>query len=77
MTCSRHNENDAIFCSLRRPMRARWHIARGFALVGDDLYVAKAWRKDSDVAQYHRHDDPFHFAAVVTANLACVAPCHF
>ena len=23
------------------------HIARGFALVGDDLYIANAWRKDT------------------------------
>ena len=27
------------------------HIARGFALVGDDLYIANAWRKDSHVAR--------------------------
>ncbi|MGE5665355.1 MAG: hypothetical protein ACM3ZD_01845 [Betaproteobacteria bacterium] len=30
------------------------HIARGFALVGDDLYIANAWRKDSHVAHYRR-----------------------
>jgi hypothetical protein len=43
------------------------HIARGFALVGDDLYIANAWRKDSYVARYRRHGDTFHFADVVVA----------
>ena len=38
------------------------HIARGFALVGDDLYIANAWRKDSHVARYRRHNDTFHYA---------------
>ncbi len=38
------------------------HIARGFALVGNDLYIASAWRKDSHVARYRRHGDTFHFA---------------
>jgi hypothetical protein len=33
------------------------HIARGFALVGDDLYIANAWRKDSHIALYQRHGD--------------------
>ncbi len=37
------------------------HIARGFALVGDDLYIANAWRKDSHIARYHRHGDTFRF----------------
>jgi hypothetical protein len=41
------------------------HIARGFALVGDDLYIANAWRKDSYVARYHRNGDTFHFGDVV------------
>ncbi len=41
------------------------HIARGFALVGDDLYIANAWRKDSHVARYRRKGDTFHFAGVV------------
>jgi glucose/arabinose dehydrogenase len=41
------------------------HIARGFALVGDDLYIANAWRKDSHVARYRRHGDTFRFAEVV------------
>ena len=43
------------------------HIARGFALVGDDLYIANAWRKDSHVARYRRRDDTFHFAGIVVA----------
>jgi hypothetical protein len=38
------------------------HIARGFALVGDDLYLANAWRKDSHVARYRRHNDTFRYA---------------
>ena len=41
------------------------HIARGFARVGDDLYIANAWRKDSHVARYRRHGDTFRFAEVV------------
>ena len=43
------------------------HIARGFALVGDDLYIANAWRKDSHVARYRRRGDSFHFAEVAVA----------
>jgi DNA-binding beta-propeller fold protein YncE len=43
------------------------HIARGFALVGDDLYIANAWRKDSHVARYRRHRDTFRFADIVVA----------
>ncbi len=41
------------------------HIARGFALVGDDLYIANAWRKDSHIARYRRHGDTFRFAEVI------------
>ena len=41
------------------------HIARGFALVGDDLYIANAWRKDSHVARFRRRGDTFHFVDVV------------
>ena len=41
------------------------HIARGFALVGDDLYIANAWRKDSHVARYRRHGDTFRYAGIV------------
>ena len=43
------------------------HIARGFALVGDDLYIANAWRRDSHVARYRRHGDNFHYAGIVVA----------
>jgi hypothetical protein len=43
------------------------HIARGFALVGDDLYIANAWRRDSHVARYRRHGDTFHFAGILVA----------
>ena len=41
------------------------HIARAFALVGDDLYIANAWRKDSHITRYRRHGDTFRFAEVV------------
>jgi DNA-binding beta-propeller fold protein YncE len=40
-------------------------IARGFALVGDDLYIANAWHKDSHVARYRRHGNTFRYAGVV------------
>jgi hypothetical protein len=43
------------------------HIPRGFALVGDDLYIANAWRKDSHLARYRRNGDTFHFAEVIVA----------
>ena len=48
------------------------HIARGFALVGDDLYIANAWRKDSHISRYRRHGDTFRFAEVL-ANTEQVA----
>lgn len=38
------------------------HIARGFALIGDDLYIASAWRRDSHIARYRRHGNSFRFA---------------
>jgi DNA-binding beta-propeller fold protein YncE len=41
------------------------HIARGFALVGDDLYIANAWRKDSHIACYRRHGETFRFKEVL------------
>jgi len=47
------------------PDAAPLKIARGFALVGDDLYIANAWRKDSHIAHYRRHGDTFHFANVL------------
>ena len=52
------------------------HIARGFALVGDDLYIANAWRKDSHVARYRRHGDTFHFADVVVTTKHVSAMVH-
>ena len=52
------------------------HIARGFALVGDDLYIANAWRKDSHIARYRRHGDSFHFANVVVTTKHVSAMVH-
>jgi hypothetical protein len=52
------------------------HIARGFALVGDDLYIANAWRKDSHVARYRRHGETFHFAEIVVATKNVSAMVH-
>jgi len=52
------------------------HIARGFALVGDDLYIANAWRKDSHVARYRRHGDTFRFAEVVVTTKHVSAMVH-
>jgi len=52
------------------------HIARGFALVGDDLYIANAWRKDSHVARYRRHGDTFHFTEMVVTTKDVAAMVH-
>jgi hypothetical protein len=52
------------------------HIARGFALVGDDLYIASAWRKDSHIARYHRHGDTFRFKEVLVTTEQVVAMVH-
>ena len=52
------------------------HIARGFLLVGDDLYIANAWRKDSDITRYRRRDDMFHFADVVVTTKHVAAMVH-
>lgn len=52
------------------------HIARGFALVGDDLYIANAWRKDSHIARYRRHGDTFHFAEMVVTSKDVAAMVH-
>lgn len=52
------------------------HIARGFALVGDDLYIANAWRKDSQIARYHRHDDTFLFKEVLAKTEQVAAMVH-
>lgn len=52
------------------------HIARGFALVGDDLYIANAWRKDSHVARYRRHGDTFRFAEIMVTTKDVSAMVH-
>lgn len=52
------------------------HIARGFALVGDDLYIANAWHKDSHVARYRRRGDNFHYAGIVVATKRVAAMVH-
>jgi hypothetical protein len=52
------------------------HIARGFALVGDDLYIANAWRKDSHIALYHRHGDTFRFKEVLANTKQVAAMVH-
>ncbi|MEY2897419.1 MAG: hypothetical protein RL669_1688 [Pseudomonadota bacterium] len=52
------------------------HIARGFARVGDDLYIANAWRKDSHIARYRRHGDTFRFAEVVVTTGHIAAMVH-
>jgi len=52
------------------------HIARGFALVGDDLYIANAWRKDSHIARYRRHGDTFRFAEVMVTTRQVAAMVH-
>jgi hypothetical protein len=51
-------------------------IARGFAQVGDDLYIANAWRKDSHVARYRRCGDTYHFAEVVVTAEKVTAMVH-
>ena len=52
------------------------HIIRGFAQVGDNLYIASAWRKDSHVARYHRCGDTFRFAEVVVTSNSVSAMVH-
>jgi len=52
------------------------HIARGFALVGDDLYIANAWRKDSHIARYRRDGDTFRFAEVLVSTRDVPAMVH-
>ena len=58
------------------PDAAPLHIARGFVLMGDDLYIANAWRRDSHVARYRRRGDTFHFAAVVVTTQHVSAMVH-
>jgi hypothetical protein len=52
------------------------HIARGFALVGDDLYIANAWHQDSHIARYHRHGDTFRFKEVLAKTEQVAAMVH-
>ncbi|HXX84964.1 MAG TPA: hypothetical protein VEN29_13400 [Casimicrobiaceae bacterium] len=58
------------------PDAAPLHIARGFALVGDDLYIANAWRKDSHIARYQRRGDMFHFAGLLVTTKDVPAMVH-
>jgi NHL repeat len=52
------------------------HIARGFALVGDDIYIANAWLRDSHIARYHRHGDTFRFEEVLAKTEQVAAMVH-
>jgi hypothetical protein len=52
------------------------NIARGFALVGNDLYIANAWRRDSHVARYRRHGDTFRYAGIVVSTKHISAMVH-
>ena len=56
--------------------RAPLHIARGFALVGDDLYIASAWRKDSHIALYQRNGFNFRFKEVLATTEQVAAMVH-
>jgi len=58
------------------PDAAPLKIARGFVLVGDDLYIANAWRKDSHIAHYRRHGDTFHFSNVLAETKDLAAMVH-
>ena len=58
------------------PAAHQLHIARGFALVGDDLYIASAWRRDSHIARYHRHGDTFRFKEVLVKTEQVAAMVH-
>jgi DNA-binding beta-propeller fold protein YncE len=44
--------------------------------VGDDLYIANAWRKDRHVARYHRHGDTFRFEEVIARTEQIAAMVH-
>jgi hypothetical protein len=52
------------------------HIPRGFALVGDDLYIASAWRGDSHVARYRRKGNSYQFADNLVTSRQAVAMVH-
>ncbi len=52
------------------------HNPRGFALIGDDLYITSAWRLDSHVARYRRHGNSFHFADNLVTSTQLAALVH-
>ncbi len=52
------------------------NIARGFALVGEDLFIANAWRRDSHIVRYRRHGDTFRYADIVVATRHVSAMVH-
>jgi hypothetical protein len=43
------------------------HIIRGFVLVGDNHYIANAWRKDSYIARYRRVGDVYRYQEIVVS----------
>ena len=44
--------------------------------MGDDLYIANAWRKDSHIARYHRHGDTFRFREMLARTGQVAAMVH-
>jgi hypothetical protein len=52
------------------------HIARGFLKLGDDLYIANAWRKDSHIARYRKHGDTYRFVEVLAKTEHVAAMVH-
>src|SRR5471032_234314 len=58
------------------PEANRLRIPRGFALVGDDLYIANAWRRDSRIVRYRRQDNRFHFVENVVTSAQIAAMIH-
>jgi hypothetical protein len=58
------------------PMAPPLHIPRGFALAGDDLYIANAWRRDSRVVRYRRQGSRFHFVENVVTSAQIAAMIH-
>jgi DNA-binding beta-propeller fold protein YncE len=58
------------------PMAPPLHIPRGFALAGNDLYIANAWRRDSRVVRYRRQGNRFHFVENVVTSAQIAAMIH-
>ena len=52
------------------------HIGRGFTIIGDELYIASAWRKESHIAHFKRHGDQFHFVETVATTKDIAAMVH-